>query len=956
MCARLFLSLFLASAMLTSLNSVAAPEPGVLSPTHLRVEYLQGPLGIDVTQPRFTWHVESQEGNQEQIAYQVLVATSLDMLMPEGADLWDSGTVNGSQTVNVVYAGEPLTSRQQCLWTVRVWDRDGNPSRWAPPARFTMGLLGEGDWQADWISFDDPRQIEATQEKMVLPPAHYLRKDFDATKTVRNAMLYATALGNADLHLNGERVTEARFLPGWTDYNDRVYYHTFDVTKQVKAGPNTLGAILADGWYAGYLGYGLLVGYGPNKCGRYFYGKSPALLMQLEIEYTDGTTETIVTDPSWQVSTGAYQEADLIMGETRDAREEPEGWDTPGFDAGAWANAIPATQNGELLAAYHDAGGDKEVDLGFKAPPVVEAYPMQLVLPTQELPAKSIEKREDGKFLVNFGQNFAGVIRLRAQGPAGTSITIRYGEMLYPDGRLMTENLRRARATDTFILRGTGAVETYEPRFTFHGFQYAEIAGYPGELKTDAIAGIVLGTDTPLMSTWESSDPILNQLFSNVVWTQRANFLEVPTDCPQRDERFGWTGDAQVYARAATYNADVAAFFTKWLQDLRDAQTPEGAYPDYAPYAMQHGGSGKPYATAWGDAGVIVPWAVYQAYGDTRALREHYDSMKRFIAFRESIAPDHMGKQIGNGWGDWLSMGEETPVAYVDHCYYAYAAHLVAEMAAVLGETDDAAKYRALKDKVKATFNETYVNDDGTLKVDTQTAYVLALDMDMLPADKVDAAADRLVAKIIENDRCMTTGFLGTRPLLPVLTKTGHFELAVELMQSRKFPSWGYEVMQGATSIWERWNSYTFDEGFQAGMNSFNHYAFGAVVEWMFGTLAGIEPAKPGYDRIRIHPRVPMEAPMQEGVPMLNHVAASYESIHGTIKSAWKHEGEFFTLEVTIPANTTAEVTMPAKRVAVVQVDGKPVDVSDTVKILERTDTTVRLEVPSGSYKFMSTL
>jgi alpha-L-rhamnosidase len=943
--------------LLASTPAHAAGESAaLLHPTQLRTEYLVNPLGLDVAQPRFSWRVESEAHTQHQTGYHVLVASTLDALMPDAADFWDSGPVNGGQTVNVVYEGEALSSHQQCYWSVRVYDRDGKPSPWAPPARFTMGLLNAEDWQADWISFEDPRVFEASPENIVLPPARYFRKDFAADKQVRSAMLHATALGNIDLHLNGERVTEARFIPGWTDYDQRAYYHTFDVTQQVRQGENTLGAMLTDGWYAGYLGYGLLVGYGPNKSGRNFYGKTPALLMQLRVEFQDGTVETIVTDTSWKWATGAVHEADHLMGERVDARDEPRGWDAPGFDDSAWQAAIPAEENGELLATYHDAAGNKEVDLGFKAPPVLEAFPMEHVLPTQVLPPKSIEKREDESYIIDFGQNFAGVVRLRAQGPAGTEITLRYGEMLHPDGRLMTENLRRARATDTYLLRGDTEGETFEPRFTFHGFQYAEVSGYPGELTPQDIEGIVLGTDTRLTSTWESSDPVLNQFFSNVVWTQRANFLEVPTDCPQRDERFGWTGDAQVYARAATYNADVAAFFTKWLQDLRDAQTPEGAYPDYAPYPMQHGGGGKPYATAWGDAGVIVPWAMYQAYGDTQALREHYPSMQKFIEFRQTFSPDFMGRRLGNGWGDWLSMGEKTPVPYIDHCYYAYTAHLVAEMAAVLGEDEDAAKYRELRDNVKATFVKTFVNDDGTLNVDTQTAYVLALDMDMLPEDKIAPAAARLVAKILENDRRMTTGFLGTRPILPVLTESGHFELAVELMQSRRFPSWGYAVMQGATSIWERWNSYTIEDGFQEGMNSFNHYAFGAVVEWLFGTLAGIQPAEPGYNRIRIQPHVPMKAPVQEGVPMLDHVAATYDSVHGVIASAWKREGEALTLNVTIPANTTAEVIMPARAIAVITVDGEPVQASEVVSIIERTDSAVHLEVPSGSYQFLSTL
>ncbi len=928
---------------------------GQLRPERLRTEYLCNPLGVDAAAPRLYWQVVSEARAQKQSAYHILTASVPELLVPGKADLWDSGKVDSDETTHIAYAGKPLSSGQRCYWTVRVWDAEGLVSAWAEPAFWSMGLLRPEDWSAQWISWEDPREISAGREELTLPPARYFRKDFQVQGPVRRALLRVSALGICDPHLNGRRVTESRFTPGWTDYRKRVHYHTFDVSEQLREGANALGAILADGWYSGYLGYGLLVGYGPNKCGRYFYGKTPSLMMQLSVEYENGAVEHVVTDASWRVGLGAYLEADLLMGETLDARKTPMGWDEPGFAADDWAEAIPAEENGALLATYHDAGGVKEVDLGFKAPERVEAYPMEPVLPTQTLNPVKILKKDEGRYLVDFGQNFAGVVRLRAEGPAGTAIVLRYGEMLHPDGRLMTENLRRARATDTWILRGDAGGETYEPRFTFHGFQYAEIEHYPGELKAEDVVGVVLHNDTELVSHWESNDPVLNRFFQNVVWTQRSNFLEIPTDCPQRDERFGWTGDAQVYARAAAYNADVAAFFTKWLKDLRDAQGPEGAYPDYAPYAMQHGGSGKPYGTAWTDAGVIVPWAAYTAYGDLRMLREHYESVRRFIAFRRGESPNHGGTNLGNGWGDWLAMGEETPIPFIDHCYYAGSLRLAAAMADALGETGDAEEYRAVLDKVKDAFVATYVKEDGRLAVDTQTAYVLAIDMGMLPEDRIEAAAARLEEKIVKNDRRMTTGFLGTRPLLPTLTATGRFELAVELMQSRRFPSWGYEVMQGATTVWERWNSYTIDDGFQEGMNSFNHYAFGAVAEWMIGALAGIEPAAPGYREIFIRPRVPLETPTQEA-PRLDHIKARHVCMRGLIESEWRRDGDAFTLEVVIPANTEATIVIPAAATAPVLVDDRDVVDSSLISVLTREARETALRVPSGRYRFAATL
>ncbi|MFP4193087.1 MAG: family 78 glycoside hydrolase catalytic domain [Candidatus Hydrogenedentota bacterium] len=940
------------------LTGIPVLETEALEPARLRVEYLDNPLGIDETQPRLDWVVESDERGEYQTAHRVLAATSRDKLEPGEADLWDSQKVGTDQTRHVVYTGKPLESRQQVHWTVRVWDADGEPSDWAEPAHWSMGLLDERDWEAEWISFRDEREIEASPDHRVLPPARYYREEFQTANAVERATVYATALGNYDLHINGQRVTENRFMPGWTDYHKRVYYNTFDVTELVREGDNAIGAVLADGWYAGYLGFGPLVNYGPNRSGRYFYGKTPSLKIHLEIEYADGSTDIVATEPGWWVGTGAYTAADHLMGERYDARLAPEGWAEPGFDASGWEEAVHASENGELLAPYSDAGGEREVDLGFKEPPHLEAYPQHPVRPTEVLEPVEITEREDGSYIVNFGQNTAGITRLHAEGPEGHEITIRHGEMLREDGSLLVENLRTAEATNVFTLRGDEGGETFEPRFTFHGFQYAEVTNYPGELTEDDIESVVLHSDTPLVSEFECSDPMLNQFFQNVVWTQRSNFLEIPTDCPQRDERLGWTGDAQVYGRAATYNADVGAFFTKWFQDLRDAQTEEGAYPDYAPYPMQHGGSGNPYATAWTDAGLIAPWAQYEAYGDTRALREHYHSMQRFINFRVNQSPDYMGRQLGNAWGDWLNMDDPTPIEYVDHCYYAASAALMADIAEVLNKQADAAKYRTLAENVKATFNETYVNEDGTLEEDSQTAYVLALAFDLLPEDKRQGTADHLADLIIDNDTRMTTGFLGTRSILSVLTGHGHFELAAKLMQSRRFPSWGYPVEQGATTVWERWDSYTIEDGFDRhghSMNSFNHYAFGAVVEWMFDTLAGIKPGEAGFETVVIKPRVPMEAPLDDA-PRLDHVRAAHESIHGRIESEWRRDGDQFTLNATIPANTTAEVHMPAPEDAEIYVDGAPAAESEYVEVISRDEGYVTLSAPSGAYSFESTL
>ncbi|MBN2329703.1 MAG: family 78 glycoside hydrolase catalytic domain, partial [Candidatus Omnitrophica bacterium] len=505
----------------------------------LRCEYLNNPLGIDETAPRLSWMVKSTQSVQKQTAYQILVASNPQLLIEDAGDLWDSGIVNSDQCVNVIYAGKELPSRQVCYWKVRIKDQSGRFSDWSDAAKWTMGLLSKNDWKADWISFRDKRSIQASQKTMELPPARYYRKPFHTDKSIQRAMFYSNALGIYELHLNGERIGDQMFTPGWSDYRRRVYYNAFDVTNQVRHGGNALGAIVADGWYSGYLGYGLLVGYGPNRCGRYIYSKTPALMAQLEIEYTDGSKEIVKTDPSWRVSTGPILQADMLMGETYDARLEQKDWSAPGYDDGAWNPVVLAKENGSAKMTFYDQAGEREVELGFVEPPIIQAYPSVPIRPTEEIRPVKITEPERGTYIFNLGQNFSGVVRLRVRGPRGTKVQIRHGEMLHQDGCLMTENLRKAQATDVYILRGGGDYETWTPRFTYHGFQYVELTGLAEEPSLDAVTGVAIHSDAPMVSSFECSDSMVNQLFQNVTWTQRANFFEAPTDCPQRDERFG---------------------------------------------------------------------------------------------------------------------------------------------------------------------------------------------------------------------------------------------------------------------------------------------------------------------------------------------------------------------------------------------------------------------------------
>lgn len=936
--------------------------------TQLRCEYLVDPLCIDQAHPRLSWRIDSDVRGVQQTAYRILVASAPDLLAKGTGDLWDSGQVAGNATSQVVYQGRPLASRQRCYWKVLSWIPTVQPEPLESAiAQWSMGLLHDRDWQAEYISYRDETPVFTDRESLFLPPARQYRKGFTVSaKPIRHATIYATALGIYELYLNGQRVGDAWFAPGWTDYRQRAYYRAYDVTPVIAAGENALGAWVADGWYSGYVGFGLLTGIGTERIGRYTYGKTPSILTQLEIEYADGTREVVATDPSWKVTAdGPIQEADMLMGEYYDARKEMADWSKSGFDAQAWQAAILARDNGHPEATFYEfanpdrpgAGPEvrgRKVDLGFQRP-ALQAFPGVPIRITEEIKPVSVKESGPGQYIFNLGQNIAGTIRLEVAGQTGQVIRLRYGEMLYPDGRLMTENLRKARAIDHYVLKGDPQGETYTPRFTFHGFQYVELnVENDGKLAAaPRVTGLVLHSDTPLASEFTCSDPMANRLFKNIVYTQRANFIDLPTDCPQRDERMGWTGDAQAYVASAAYNADVAAFYTKWLRELMESQRPSGAFPGYAPFCFQHGWD---FGTAWADAGVICPWTIWQFYGDTRVIEDCWEPMTRFLEWRKRTSQNDLGVAHGNAWGDWLTQGAATPLEYIDTIYFAISARLMSEMAEAVGKTDEAAAYREQFGRTKRAFRDKYVRDDGSLSVETQTAYSLALFADLIPADLRLKSGQKLADMIHQNGNRMTTGFLGTRPLLPVLSDVGQHDLAVFLFQSRTFPSWGYEVEQGATTIWERWDSYTKEDGFgrhNAAMNSFSHYAFGAVCEWMFRTLAGIESDGPGFQRIIIRPTPPAPGSNGERTP-IEWVNASHVCQHGRIVSNWRVRGQDFELDVRVPANTTATVHVPAKSAESIRVDGQPLTSDRNAKIVRTADDRMVLSVGSGRYRFLS--
>jgi alpha-L-rhamnosidase len=897
--------------------------PSELRPVGLKCEYRVDPLGIDEGAPRLSWALESEGRGQVQSAYRILAASSEEKLEAEESLLWDSGRVESDRSVGVEYEGEALRSSSRCVWKVRVWDGAGDPSPYSGPAVFEAGFLERSDWKGDWISlgkkpdedFEPPTGEDYDDLANGLAPSPYLRKEFPLDKPVRRARLYATARGVYELHLNGSRVGDDVLAPGWTDYDRRVQYQTYDVTPLLAEGQNALGAVLGDGWYAGF------VGFDPKHRGA-LYGARPQLLAQLDVEYEDGSKERIATEGSWRCSEGPILHSDLLMGESYDAREEMPGWSDPGFDDSAWYG-VKAEEIGDTnLVAQPDGG----------------------IRVTEELGAKSVTEPEDGVYVFDMGKNMVGWVRLRVEGEAGTEITLRHAEALNPDGTLYTTNLRAARATDRYVLKGDGE-EVYEPRFTFHGFRYVEVTGYPGEPQPEAVTGRVVHSATPPTGSFECSNQMVNELQQNILWGQRGNFLSVPTDCPQRDERLGWMGDAQVFVRTASFNMDVAAFFEKWMADVEDAQSPEGAFPDVAPLLT---GSGlmdlSRGAPAWGDAGIIVPWSIYRTYGDTRIVERHYDAMARWMEYLHEANPDLIRKnRMGNNYGDWLSpRGDHTPKHLLATAYWAYDAKLMAEMAEAIGRTGDAKEYRSLSQRIAAAFNEVFVSPDGRIEGDTQTCYLLALHMGLLPEDHRPAAAEYLVRTIEREDWHLSTGFVGVGYLCPVLTETGHTDVAYRLLLNDTYPSWGYTIKNGATTIWERWDGWTEENGFQSpNMNSFNHYSLGSVGEWLYRYVAGIDLGSPGYGHIVIRPR-PGGG--------LTYARGEYDAVRGRISSSWKIEDGRFSLEVLIPPNTTATVHVPSTEG--VSEGGRPVGEVGDVEHLRAEDGETILSVGSGRYEF----
>lgn len=884
-----------------------------LSVLQPKTENLINPLGVETLMPRFSWQLSSPKRGTMQTACEIRVANTADDLTKGRNLIWQSGRMQTEASVHVEYAGPSPISGQRLYWQVRVWDNQGQASAWSAPASWQTGLLSTADWSAQWISpgFAEPATDQTSP---------YLRKAFRIGKKISSATAYVTALGMYEARINGQRISDALLTPGWTAYNKRVQYQTYDVTNMLTTGDNVVGTVLANGWYRGYIGFP-----GQNNV----YGKSIALLFQLDIQYADGSPDRILSNDTWTCADGEIRNSEIYNGETINHQLTKKGWDSPGYDDGNWIRAKLYTgKTPTLVSTLNETVRKQET---FK--------PIKVI--TTPL----------GEKVIDFGQNLVGWVKLTVKGKRNDTIRIHHAEVLDKDGNFYTTNLRSAKQENNYVLSGEG-IEIFEPHFTFQGFRYIRVQGYEGPLRPEDFEAVALYSDMQHTGRFSSSNPLINQLQHNIQWGQRGNFLDVPTDCPQRDERLGWTGDAQAFARTATFNMNVNSFFAKWLKDLSADQLPNGAVPHVIPNVL---GDKNAAACGWADAATIIPWTMYLAYADKRILKEQYESMKAWVGYIEKQSKNDLWN-TGSHFGDWLfyTMGDDNSgrAAVSDkhllaQAFYGYSVSHMLKTAKVLGNTKDMAYYEALLKRVKDAFNREYVSPNGRVSSNTQTVYTLALHFDMLPEHLRQQAADRLAENVKSYGNHITTGFLGTPYICFVLSRFGHTDVAFNLLMQETYPSWLYPVKMGATTIWERWNGIKPDGSFEVPtMNSFNHYAYGAIGDWMYRVVAGLDTDEeaPGYKRLIIKPHLGGK---------LTQAEATLETNYGKAASGWKLSEGALVVSLTVPANTTARVHLPVGNADEVVESGRVITMAREIRVIGIEAGRVVVEIGSGKYEFL---
>lgn len=832
------------------------PVPHVARVLDLRFEYRDA-LGVGQAEPRLSWRTVSEEPGWVQAGYEIEV---------DGEVL---ASVSSAESVLVPWPAQPLASRQERRVRVRVRDVQGSSSPWSGTIVVEAGLLQVEDWQARFVS--PAVQLEATAR---------LRREFHLPGSVERARLYVTALGVYELELNGAVIGDQVLSPGWTSYDHRLRYDTFDVTALVRTGANALGGTLADGWFRGRLGPGAMMQRSA------IYGGSLALLAQLEITTADGGRHVVATDSTWTWAAGPVTRSSLYDGEDHDARLEQPGWSSPGFAATAWQ---PVEEMNRDLTTLHARIG----------PPVRRV---------EELPVQTISTSPSGATILDFGQNLVGRLCIKLDGPSGTEVQLRHAEVL-EDGELCTEPLRTAMATDRYVLRG-GGPEVWEPRFTFHGFRYAEISGWPGELDAGAVTAVVIHSDLRRTGWFNCSDERVNRLHDNVVWGMRGNFLDIPSDCPQRDERLGWTGDLTVFAPTACFLHDVSGFLASWLADLAAEQNAHQGVPFVVPNVMGDEWVGT---AIWGDAAAAVPWTLYERTGDLGLLRDQYDSMSQWADWVLRMADEQRHWHNPFQFGDWLDPAAppDDPAAgrtdphLAGNAWLCRTLRILADTAALLGEGDDAIRYRAEERAARMAFASHYVDDDGALSSDSQTAHALVLAFDLLEGDdpRREVVGRRLVELVRAEGNRIGTGFAGTPILCDALCAAGAVEVAYDLLFQTEPPSWLYPVLHGATTIWERWDGIRPDGTRNPGeMNSFNHYALGAVADWLHRRVAGLAPAEPGYRRLLVHPLPDRR---------LEHATARHDTPYGTAEAGWRRSPGGVEVHALVPPSCSATVVLP---------------------------------------------
>lgn len=853
------------SSIILILSTACKKQLSSLIIKNLKVEYSSAPIGVDVASPRFSWQLEDTVRGTVQNQYKIIVASERHLLSDKKADIWNSGWIVSDQNCFVDYKGKSLLSGKEYFWTVIVVDNFGRQREPENPSHFSMAKLNKEDWQAKWIAFQPDESYNTPSGR---PRSVMLREDFTITKKIKKAKVYVSGLGNYVLFLNGKKVGNDLLTPGWTDYHKRVQYQIYNVEDYIFKGENAAGIILGNMWWSGGLGWegGAIYSEGPLRT-----------IMQLEVEYSDGSREIINTDENWKAHVSAITDNTLYHGEIYNANLEIDDWSLPGSDETKWSAVSVLKMDSVILSAQ-------------KGPEIRVA---------DEIVPVTLTEVKPGIYVFDMGINMVGTERISFKGNKGDTIILRFAELLHEDGTVAQENLRSARATDMYILSEDGEFK-WEPHFTYHGYRYVQVEGLSEKPLKEDFTGLRFYSSAPVSGNFECSNAMINSVWTNIVNGQKGNMHSVPTDCPQRDERLGWMGDAQIFAATACYNMDMNQFFAKWMQDITDSQDKEGYVYDVNPAIVVEG----PSKAGWGDAVTIVPWTLYKFYGDQKVLVDNYAGMKAWVEYMRKKSVDNIYEwkqkdEIWEGYGDWIAV-EKSPVEPISAAYYYYSTRILADVAFLLGNNDDYAEYNQLAEKISEAFNKRFF--DAKLinyPSGTQTANLIPIAFSLVPGNYFQNVVKNVADDVLKKGKHPTTGFLGTVYLLPVLSDNGYHQLAYETAINEDYPSWGYMVKNGATSMWELWNS---DTEKPEGMNSRNHFALGSVGEWYYSHLAGIKPAQPGFKEIYISP-MPAEG--------LDWVKAEIESPYGKIKSDWQKTENSLDFQISIPANSSAIVTLP---------------------------------------------